>query len=712
MDKEWQIISRFDDQERTFSLFRHAVLSSHAWFDLLNKSKWIEQQLEQDKPERVEKVFSWLSSFIARKRPAAVATLLRSWWGDDSQRVEVLLHWFQRVYWNKPAKSCGTLLDLVEELIHSHPALLFQQQHDNFLVLVLNDWADELPELGGRMFQVVFDAWFIAHPDKLPFGEKKFQIVEQHDSYTLTKFAEKAPAAFLAGATEFLLRCVDMVLAEGREGVNWYAFKYRTYSGYHSRFDQFLSIYRDAFKQIAQQQPTTAKVYLQQLDPHKHECLMHLHLEAIQANPEKFSYRLPDLAQNEMVFNAGYDGAEWLSFAQASKAAFPFLELTKKQKVEQIILTYVPEIKLATQTIQQEGESEQPWWTKEKMVIYYLNSSKYKQWCILETIGEAPLSPAAFKQLQQLRRKFPDRKIEEPNNNIGLQIVGSPVKRDQCRLMSDRHWLSAIDRYNDENDKKRESGHLDGGVRELARELQEATKNNPVRFAKFCLHLPETAHQTYIEHILWGLSEAEAPPYDLVIQAIKFAHQRSVDSFGKDIARLLEKHPHIAVDAEILEIMIGYALHGEANEDEDFEKNTLDRETVSIETLVQSGSNFYIRGINGERGAAWEALGAVLWKRPQVEKRIWEVLEEALDKETLVGIRCAMMKPLIPLFNTNKKRFAAAIRKLIVLPLGTLYSADHVRLSPLITHAGIHLFPSIFSWLPDLAQELVSALLE
>jgi hypothetical protein len=70
-----------------------------------------------------------------------------------------------------------------------------------------------------------------------------------------------------------------------------------------------------------------------------------------------------------------------------------------------------------------------------------------------------------------------------------------------------------------------------------------------------------------------------------------------------------------------------------------------------------------------------------------------------------------MMKPLIPLFNTDKERFTAAIRKLIVLPLGSSSSADHIRLSPLITHAGIHLFRYIFHWLPDVAKELTAALL-
>lgn len=710
-EEEWQIISRFDDQDGKFPLlFSYAVLSSSAaWFDLLNKKKWIEQQLAHDNPERVESIFSWLS-LIAGKRPTEIAEILRSWWGDDPQRAERLLRWFYFAHWRKAAEPCGPLFNLLEKLIRSYPAVLFQQQHDHFLVLLLHNIEDELHELGERILQIVFDAWFAAHPEKLPFDDDEFKIIERHDSHMFAEFAEKASAAFLAGTTKFLVRCVDIVIAEGKEGKNWWDFKYRTCSEHNSGFNRFLGIYRDALKKVAQQQPDEAETYLQQLDPYKHECLMHLHLEAIETNPEKFSNLLPNLAQDETVFKAGYNGADWLSFAHACKTSFPYIDSADRLKIEQVILAYIPEINFAVHFLQEIKHGENSWgWTK-KSVVYELNESKYKQWCILETIGESLLSPIAFKQLQQLRRKFPGRKIEKPNN-VEAGFVGSPIKRESCQRMSERHWLAAIKRYDNENDIKRRSGLLEGGARELARELQEAAKSNPERFAKFSLKIPETAHKTYIEHIFSGLAEAENASDDSLIQVIKFAHQRSSDSFGRDIARLLEKHPHLAADAEVLEILIWYALNGKADEDKSADENTVNRETISIETLIQKGGSLHIRGINGERGMAWEALSKVLWKMPQAEARIWEALEYALAKEPLVSVRCSMMSILTPFFNTDKERFSAAIRKLIILPKESSCSANNIRLSPLITHAGIHLFRYIFYWLPDLAKELAAALL-
>lgn len=161
----------------------------------------------------------------------------------------------------------------------------------------------------------------------------------------------------------------------------------------------------------------------------------------------------------------------------------------------------------------------------------------------------------------------------------------------------------------------------------------------------------------------------------------------------------------------MLEILIYSALHGKANEDEK-EKQHLKQEKITIENLIHANSSLYIQGLNGERGAAWETLSTVLWKVPESTERIWKALEDALAKEQLVSVRCSMMTILTPLFNTDKERFSAAIRKLIILPQESSCSANHIRLSPLITHAGIHLFRYIFYWLPDLAKELAAALLE
>ncbi len=526
-----------------------------------------------------------------------------------------------------------------------------------------------------------------------------------------TEIAKKAPQTFLHGTTDAIVRSISMVIAEGETGRRWYDFNHRTCSGRRFGFDEFLGMYRSSLKKIAQEAPETATIYLEKFDPHKHQCLMHLHLETIQANPTVFGNRLTTLVTNKMIFDAGWSGADWLSFANACRETIPHLSSKEKKDLEHTILNYTPEINLAIHVlneINQKGEVK-PFWTK-KSVIRDLNHSGYKQWCILETIGEELLSPLILSRLHELRRKFPKTEIEKPNH-IELHAVKSPIDQKQCARMKDHHWMFAIERY-DSDENKHYIHDFIGGARQLANELQEATKKDPTRFSTLCLKIPDKAHHAYIEHVLWGLAEAETPSDESLIEVVKRAHRHPNKPFGGDIARLLEKHPYIAADTEILEILIWYALNGEATESEDSDVEDTEQEAITIDTLMQQGGGIHIRGINGVRGMAWEALGSVLWQVKEAENRVWDAIKTALEKESLVSVRCCMMKPLTPLFNMNKECFSDSIRSLIILPKDTPHQHNTLRLSPLITYTGINLFPYIFDWLPELADELATELLE
>ena len=705
-EKEFETIPRFDKRSGEFhQLFRSAVLSTHAWFDLLNKKSWIRKQIDGEDQDRTEAVLWWLHN-IAGKRPGEVASLMRSWWGGDPERAERLLNWFGFVRRSKPDDD---LFHLCDEIINSHPNCLFQERGRDRIRMLLHTWVKKPLERSGQILHSLFEAWFALNPGRNPFERDELKAIDIH---SLSELAKKAPQAFLQGTTDAIARSIDMVIAEGKTGGNWYSFNYRTYSGHRFGFDEFLGMYRSALKKVVLEAPETATIYLGKLDPHKHQCLMHLHLKAIQANSTYFGNRLPALVTNEMIFDAGWDGADWLSFAHACHEAFPHLSSGEKKILEQAILDHTPEIDLAIRVlreINQKGETEQFWTNKH--IIYHLNRSGYEQWCILETIGEKLLSSIALSRLHQLRRKFPKTKIAKPKH-MEVYSVGSPIKRAQCGRMKDHHWLSAIERYDSDEDRRYGRDFIDGGARQLAIELQEATKKKPARFSDLSLKIPDIAHHSYIEHILWGLAETEASSDESLAQAVKRAHQHPEKPFGSDIARLMERHPHIAGDSEIFEILIWYALNGEADESEDLDGKNIERETITIDSLIQRGGSLHIRGINGARGRAWEALGSVLWQVPEAENRVWETIEIALEKEALISVRCCMMKPLTPLFNMNKERFSDSIRRLIILPDGTPHQYDARRLSPLITHAGIHLFPYIFHWLPELADELATELLE
>lgn len=702
---EFEIISKSNEPNEKFNqLFRNAVLSTHAWFDLLNEKGWIEQQINCEDKTRSESVLRWLFN-VAGERPAEVSRLLRSWWGNDGDRALRLLNWFSH-----QAHIKHDDLQLCEDVINSHPSGLFHEESDHIRSL-LYTLEQKSPERCGQILHSLFEAWSALNPGRNIFEKDEFNGIDAH---SLSEIAEKSPQEFLKGTTDVIVHSIDMVIAEGETGRSGYYFNHRTYTGSRFGFDQFLGIYRTALKKVVQKVPETAITYLEKLDPHKHQALMHLYLESIQVNPSFLGDQLPKLATNEIVFDAGWNGANWLSFAKACCHTIPHLSTDEKKVIEKVILDYAPEIDIASvicKASDQDSLSE-IFGSKRTQIKYYLSRSGHKQWCILETIGEELLSSTAISRLSELRRKFPDEEIKKPDNNGVYRRNSSSTKQVHYDKMTNCQWLSAFDRYSEVEDRSNGIGLMNGRTRKLARELQEATKKDPERFAALCLEIPVEAHSDYIKHILSGFEEIKTRIDDYLVLVVKHAHNHPQKPFGSNIADLLGRHPYIAANTEILEILIWYALYGEAIESEESDVQNTERETVSIDSLLNRGRTVHIRGINGARGMAWEALGSVLWNVPEAENKVWDAIKIALEKEKLISVRCSMMKPLAPLFNMSKGRFSDSIRRLIILPDCRLNQNAASRLSPLITHEGTKLFSYIFYWLPELADELVTELLE
>ncbi|HJO57373.1 MAG TPA: hypothetical protein QF772_04045, partial [Nitrospinaceae bacterium] len=327
-EQEFVIISPFNEPSGKFYQFFHnAVLSTHAWFDFLNEKGWIRQQITGDNQERSEGVLWWLS-IIAGERPTEIANLLRSWWGGDTERAERLLDWFGFL---SRSRLDNDLLQLCEDVINSHPSDMFTNKGSDRIMTMLHGWGEKSPNLCGQVLHSLFEAWFALNPGRILFERDELKAIDIH---SFAEFEKKSPQAFLKGTTDAIVRSIDMVIAEGKTGKNWYSFSHRTYSGSRFGFDNFLGMYRSSLKKVAGASPEEMINSLDKLGPHKHECLMHLHLEVIQANPIEFGNRLPSLVTNEMIFDAGWHGADWLSFAEACKAALPYLSVGKKKVLE------------------------------------------------------------------------------------------------------------------------------------------------------------------------------------------------------------------------------------------------------------------------------------------------------------------------------------------------------------------------------------------
>ena len=709
-EKERNIILLFDKKTEPFpQLVRSAFFASGGWFDLLHMDGWIGNALNEENEERRQAVLWWLSA-IAGKRPAEVASILDAWWHNDPQRGDKLLDWFGYV---RRKNRDQALIDLCVKVLRTSPPGLFKTDTPNRRELLLATWVEEDPDRGLGIIRAYFDAWFDAHPGRHPFEDDK---MDEHHLYSLQKVAEKSPKAFLDGTIDVLLRSIDLINQHEPEGNRDATFRSRIYSGHHFGSDQFIFLFRSTLQRTASEAPDTVLAFLSKLDASKHEVLVHLHLETISANGEALAKHLLSLLGNKDLFEAGWHGAKWKSFADAARAAFPFLSSADRKRVEKTIFNYQPEISRAIKVaheIKIHGETA-PWWNRHAVIYLDLNRSGFDQWCILESIGEKYLTDEGAEHLKTLRRKFPNETLPQPDH-LEMIEVGSPITKAGIEHMKDDQWLSAIGKYANDGRRYRRSS-IDGGADQLASELMQQTKKNPDRFIALMKRIPETANPTYVSHILWGLADAEVVEDHTVRDAIFAAHSRPDRPYGENIARLCEKYPYIGNDPMIFDILAWYVENGSASEDilEDSKQN--ERDVVSISDLINRGGRLHIRRMNGARGWAVEAMSVVLWHNPELAEKCSKIVQERITCESLISVRCSLIKPLLPLFNHDRVRCARQLEMLINGPSGLdkegCSQNKHAHLSPLITHHGVHLLSYILAAVPEVGEKLVRILLD
>lgn len=703
-NEEFKLLTELNTElEKFHSLFKVAVLAPEGWFKLLTNNGWLQQYLTQGSEEQIHDIL-WFLSVNAEKSHEGVMLVLRNALAVKPEIVSKLFPWFNRLHLREPAPA---LLELYLELIDQNPQDFLKNIVSTNISMPFHRWIESSPDLCGRLIKKVYSIWCSENTDEIPFARDTESII---DSYSLAEIAKKSPLAFIEGTTEVFVYAVTAVLNTD-EFKHHYSFNRRAYSGMNHGFDDFLSKYRKSMVQLASEKLEVAKEYLLLLPAKKHECFMHIYLETIAAAPEALSYLLSDLAEDELAFKAGFDGAKWLSLANAYKSASPCLNDDQSRIIEEYITNYTPEIIDSFHIYQsvKSGGGNDYWQPTTKEAIHYLNRSGYQQWCILETVGGNQLNDLSNAKLAQLRRKFPDCKVEKPDH-IEASIVGSPLSKSSTEKMNDENWLSAIKKYSEARATSRRLG--EGGARELAGCLHGDSAQDPERFAALCLKIPHDSNPAYVTEIVRGLSESETNSVTdtELVNVILHTHDHPDKPFGESIAKLLRAKPHLADEPKVLDLLLWYALNGESNDDEDVDESNTERESTDIDSLLQGGDHLHIRGINGVRGSAWGALHIVFDEITSAEEKIIDAIKFAVANEPLVSIRCCIIESFCTIFNKDKSLFSELVCQLID-PAHCKTNKPHMALSPLITHTSIYLFPYIFFQIPDLAKELVDKLI-
>jgi len=678
---------------------RTVLLQNSNWFELLNSQgiplKWLESADQM----RRRIVRNWLSN-IAGQYPSEIAHIMRSWWANDPEKAEILIDWFGFLRRNKPDDD---LLRLCEDVIKSKPMNLFRDDGRDRTMMLLHSWVDHDPEKCGRMVALLFEAWFEMHPDANLLSRDDYKLLDNH---SLQELAKKSQLAFVEGTTQAILKTVEQTVTEGENGANWYSLNTRFRSNYLHGFDGLMQLFEKSLIELTVDHPEFVHSTLDVLKSNIHRRFLGIHLSVIWTNPKEFGLGLLDLLEDPDLLKAGNDGAEFRLFAKAAKAVMEEHSDTKKT-IETYVLGNNYEIERAKRLLEWIKNGEANEYVTKESVLRFLRYSGCKKWNVLRVIGEYNLSDLGKKQFTELSRKFGPENIEK-ENNTEVRYIGSPIGGDNCEKMADSHWIKAMLKYNSDEGRNWSSG----GARELASNLANKVKDNPDRFSKLLMKIPVTYNHRYFGEILRGIKDSDNPNFDFVIDALKHVHSHFKDTLSEEILSIVETHTELILEKGVKDIVFDYVENGEAPENSDFdsEGNHSDKEILSVEDLVRSGSGMVVSSVYGGRAKAWETIGSCLWKHKSILEEVWCLVEKQASNESSVKVRLSIFEASTPLFNEDKTRYEDAIRTLIDPTTLEDNTVDPITI--FATRRAINMHKHIDFHCPELAAQLINQMID
>ena len=242
------------------------------------------------------------------------------------------------------------------------------------------------------------------------------------------------------------------------------------------------------------------------------------------------------------------------------------------------------------------------------------------QFALLSAIPESLRNTSVTARFEELRRKFGEP-LGAPKGSEAV-LLSSPISEDATQEMNDDQWLCAIKKYRSEDSLRLVRGEPTGSAVELARVLEERTKEQPVRFANLSLRFPPDTHAVYLERILAALKDADLPS-GLKVQVSSKAFRESIGPCGKVIADVLGsirgRLPNAAVQM----------LHSLATESEDPASEAPHQ--VAVGPSRNPSRDLELVGINSTRGRAAMAIGELIRKDRDNIDRFEPTLENMIQ---------------------------------------------------------------------------------
>jgi hypothetical protein len=568
--EDLDLVLRITEADSTLTKRLWQQITRPAWFSVLHDRGLVETWIDHDELPMRERGVAWLANAGADHGETVVALLAAR---RDAPEYLMWLRWLTQradLHLNRP------LFDLMLDAVragHFEPA-------DHDLWLSVHDLGAHEPLWAIEMLS----ACFVESPSSLVTNaEGKIAILGLHE-FGVTQLIESSstsePRAFAEVVVPYLLdvmqethyeRHLDDLLRDPH-----FSLRLRSEAGFDNADDSLYNGAAHALETWASTDPATIEPLLRTLAAAEHDAAQALLFRALVAGAAHFNDWAAELIlEGGTRLECGYlSDSHWLS-REVVEAIAPLVSDEVHARLED-----------ALRDVRNPYER--------------LQSFGYTAFKFLSALNRERLSPMGTRRLAEYQRKFGVEMPTQPRGIISY-TVGSPINASATGKMSNKQWLRAMNRHDNDD---RDVGSSVGGARELAQLLKDRVAENPLRFAGLAMQITAEANEAYPSAILWGFGEATISPeaQPAIFEAIRHIMSLGVDCdrwLGWSVRRLLDETP-----LDLVELIRDRTLHAPDPEDNTpiFTRQSDDR----------PGRDLRQNGINTARGSLAEVLGDLL----------------------------------------------------------------------------------------------------
>jgi hypothetical protein len=278
---------------------------------------------------------------------------------------------------------------------------------------------------------------------------------------------------------------------------------------------------------------------------------------------------------------------------------------------------------------------------------------------LLQAIESSRLSEGGRARLAELLRKFPGETPQAPQASE-VSWIGSPVPQEALEKMSDDQWLGAMRKYAGVQHGLNRDIRRSGGEIQLAQALGNEAKENPKRFVRLVLRMPNDLPWSYFDSLVRGIAEASrteeerstpSVTLDDAMAVMRRVHTLPDRPCGRSIAWLIEKLDGFEWPADVTDIVSWYAIN-------DPDPDTEEWRIASPSGTPYYGGEPYTAGINSTRGAIAHAIARLLFDRPDWYDEVREAIRH-LAHDHSVAVRSCAISTLIAVLNVDSQNAIA-----------------------------------------------------